>query len=105
MSQSDSATQSLDLHHLHSISYELPWEKDHYRIPVPDEFLEKIYMFEELRYGDYILYDCVSSFEETGWRETADGTREEVVFYGGEWGWMSRNEVLDARQTHPRTAP
>lgn len=41
----------------------------------------------------------------TGWRARADGTREEIHFYGGEWGWLSDSELSEARQKWPRTAP
>lgn len=45
------------------------------------------------------------SLQDIGWREGSDGTREEVVYYGGEWGWMSLTECHDARQKYPHTAP
>ena len=61
--------------------------------------------------GDQILWEWKynmlfpASSLDRGWRENPDGTREEVVYYGGEWGWLSLSERFDARQKHPRTAP
>lgn len=40
-----------------------------------------------------------------GWREEPSGSRIEVVYFGGEWGWMSFDERFEACQTHPKIAP
>jgi hypothetical protein len=39
------------------------------------------------------------------WRECSNSTRQEVHYYGGEWGWMSNEERSQARRDWPRTAP
>ena len=52
-----------------------------------------------------IVWGCGWSSAQYGWREISDGTREAVTFYGGEWGWLSRDELYEARQSWPRTAP
>ena len=69
-----------------------------------EKSLETIYTSET---GDEkISWGWGWSDATTGWREISPGVRESITFYNGEWGWLSREELWEARQgPFNRTAP
>ena len=56
------------------------------------------------KYTNGIYTPIGDPFPFKGWVEKPDGTRKYVEYYDG-WGWMTRDELFDARQTYPRDAP